>query len=284
MTRTIQTQILDKFKSNLELPESEYYDAYHLKNIEGNLLDKPYDGIDERANSLRSSAAMIYNTIGPKGHNITIDGINHLVTEYEQKFPALNNADNPDYNHDAHLDVFLESVDKTELILIEAKCLEWFDNPKSMSTAYLSARCYRPETGRNTTHFIESFRRLRRYPEKRDPKDNSRLLPYYKIYDAVQMNIHTLGIYNYCTRGEAKGVKKIRLMNIVWDYYDAEEYRAEEHEGRKYVAFANKTFKKLFKDLGVDFSVEYVKYSDFLNRVDWSKDPERREYLKRYEI
>jgi hypothetical protein len=279
-----QAQILNKFKLNLGLPESEYYAAYHLKDIESNLFDKPYDGIDKRANALRSSAAMIYNTIGPKGNIITIGGIDYLVTEYEQKFPALSNADNPDHPHDAHIDVSLESAHKTELIFIEAKCLEWFDAPKSMSTAYLSARCYRPETDKNTANFIESFRRLRRYPEKEDPKDSSRLLPYYKTYDAIQMNIHILGIYNYCARGEAKGVKKIRLMNIVWDYYDAEEYRAEEHEGRKYVAFANKTFKKLFKDLGIDFSVEYVRYSEFLNRVDWSKDIARREYLKRYEI
>ena len=279
-----QLTILNHFKLNLVRPEIDYINNYHLKNIQNNLFDKPYNKIDKRANSLRSSAAMIYNTIGPKGHIITIDGMDYIVAEYEQTFPALNNVDNADHPHDAQLDVSLESVDKTDLIYIEAKCLEWFDAPKSMSTAYLSARCYRPETDKNTTNFIESFRRLRRYPEKEDPKDSSRLLPYYKTYDAIQMNIHILGIYNYCARGEAKGVKKIRLMNIVWDYYDAEEYRAEEHEGRKYVAFANKTFKKLFKDLGIDFSVEYVRYSEFLNRVDWSKDIARREYLKRYEI
>ena len=279
-----QAQILNKFKSNLGLPASKYNDTYHLRDIGSNLFDKPYDGIDKRANALRSSAAMIYNTIGPKEHIITIDGIEYLVAEYEQKFPALNNKDNADHPHDAQLDVSLESVDKTDLIYIEAKCLEWFDNPKSMSTAYLSARCYRPETGNNTTNFIESFRRLRRYPEKRDPKDSSRLLPYHETYDAVQMNIHILGIYNYCACGEAKGVKKIKLMNIVWDYDEAEEYQTEEQEGRKYVANANTTFEKSFKDLGIDFSVEYVRYSEFLNRVDWSKDIARREYLKRYEI
>lgn len=279
-----QAQILNKLKSNLGLPEFKYNDIYHLKDIENNLLDKHYNKIDKRANALRSSAAMIYNTIGPKGHIITIDGMDYIVAEYEQTFPALNNVDNADHPHDAQLDVSLESVDKTDLIYIEAKCLEWFDDPKSMSTAYLSARCYRTETGKNTTHFIESFRCLRIYPEKRDSKDNSRLLPYYETYDAVQMNIHILGIYNHCARGESKGVKKIKLMNIVWNYDKAEEYRAEEQEGRKYVASANNTFEKLFKGLGVDFSVEYVRYSEFLNRVDWSKDTTRREYLKRYEI
>ena len=282
-----QKIILDKFKLKLELPESSYSKTYQLNDIESNLLDKPYAGIDNRANSIRSSAAMIYNTISPKGNIISIDGIDYIVTEYEQKFPALNNADKPDHPHDAQLDVSLKSVDKTELILVEAKCLEWFDTPKSMSTAYLSDFCYREETKRNNIHktFKRTFRKIRKYPEEYDSQyDDPRLLPYYKTYDAVQMNIHTLGIYNYCARGEAKGVKKIRLMNIVWDYDEAKEYKIEEKEGLKYVASANKTFKKLFKDLGVDFSVEYVRYSEFLKRVNWSKNPERREYLKRYEI
>ena len=98
------------------------------------------------------------------------------------------------------------------------------------------------------------------------------------------MNIHILGIYNYCARKEEKIPEKIRLLNIVWDYDEAEEYQIEEREGKEYVAFANVTFRNLFRQLGVDFSVEYVRYSDFLNRVDWTNDVEHRNYLKRHEV
>ena len=38
-------------------------DFYHLKQISMNLFEEPYEGIDSGANSIRSSAAMIYNTI-----------------------------------------------------------------------------------------------------------------------------------------------------------------------------------------------------------------------------
>ena len=98
------------------------------------------------------------------------------------------------------------------------------------------------------------------------------------------MNIHILGIYNFCARKEEKIPPKIRLLNIVWDYDEAEEYRTEEREGKEYVSYANVTFRNLFKQLDVDFSVEYVRYSDFLNRVDWLNDLEHRHYLKRYEV
>ena len=274
--------ILNKFKSNLARPESDYLDTYHLKNIESNLFDKPYEKIDKRANALRSSAAMIYNTIGPR--RIIIGDKEYSHIEYEREFPALNKADKTDHDHDAHLDVSLEAADKSELFLIEAKCLEWLEEPKSMSIAYLSERCYLEETGRNTVPFIKSFRNLKANPEKYDPKDSSRLLPSYNKYDAVQMNIHILGIYNYCARGKGNLPKKIKLMNLVWDYDSADEYRTEEKEGLEYVAFANLYFRSMFKALDVDFSVEYVRYSDFLKQVDWSNDPARREYLKRYEI
>lgn len=279
---TNQTEILNKLKSNLKNPESEYIDDYHLKDIKSNLYFDPYDGIDERANSIRSSAALIYNTIGP--NEIFFDGKRYPHIVYEREFPALNENDKSDHDHSAHLDVSLISEDKTELVLVEAKCLEWMHNPKSLSIAYLSEYCYRKETGKWISHFIDSFRSMKAYPEKKDPKDNSRVLPAYQKYDAIQMNIHILGIYNYCVWKEDLIQKKICLINIVWDYDEAEEYQIEEREGREYVSYANVAFRNLFNQLGVDFSVEYVRYSDFLNRVDWTKDTEHRNYLRRYEI
>lgn len=275
-------ELLILLKENLKQVDKNFLDEYHLENIDSNLFFTPYDAIDSRANSIRSSAAMIYNTIGP--YSIILDGKKYQNIEYEREFPALNNNDATDHDHSAHLDVSMLSEDKTELILTEAKLLEWMERPKSMSIAYLSPRCYPPETDKAVSHFIESFKSLKSYPEVKDSKDAKRLIPFYSKYDAVQMNIHILGIYNYCVRQKGKTPRKIRLLNIVWNYDEAEEYQTEEREGKEYVAFANVTFRNLFKQRGVEFSVEYVRYSDFLNRVDWTNDMEHRNYLKRYEV
>lgn len=278
--------ILKLLKKKFKTEDSNYLNEYHLKTIESNLFFEPYDGIDERANSIRSSAAMIYNTIGPYG--IILDGKKYSHIEYEREFPALNNKDKSDHDHSAHLDVSMLSDDGLELILVEAKCLEWMDisldNPKSCNKAYLSEFCYRDESKNVFSTFRASFLSLLKTPRKINPKYKNSYLPLRKRYDAIQMNIHILGIYNYCARKEEKIPSKIRLLNIVWDYDEAEEYQTEEQEGKEYVAFANVTFRNLFDSLGVDFSVEYVRYSDFLKRVDWSNDLEHRAYLKRYEI
>lgn len=282
MEKLIQERILLLLKSNFRQVRLEYSDIYHLKDITSNLFFTPYKGIDPRANSIRSSAAMIYNTIGP--NSIILDGKKYHNIEYEREFPALNNSDGTDHDHSAHLDVSMMSEDNTELTLVEAKMLEWTENPKSMSIAYLSPRCYPQETENAISHFIESFKSLKSCPEMKDPKDVKRIMPFYSKYDAVQMNIHILGLYNYCAREKESGLKKIRLLNIVWNYDEAKEYQTEEHEGKEYVAFANVTFRNLFKQLGIDFSVEYIRYSDFLTRIDWTNNVEHRNYLKRYEL
>lgn len=277
-----QLEILNQLK--LVFPNANYKDDYRLKSIEENLFFLPYEGIDERANSIRSSAAMIYNTIGPD--SIILDGKKYTNIVYEREFPALDNKDNSDHDHSAHLDVSMLSEDCAELLLVESKMLEWIDigknNPKSCSKAYLSSYCYRKESKDMYPHFKESFLSLLN-PDLMN-KTEKAYPPSYKRYDAIQMNIHILGIYNYCARREEKIPKKIRLLNIVWDYDEAEAYQTEEREGKEYVAYANVTFRHLFKQLGVDFSVEYVRYSDFLNRVDWTNKQEHRKYLRRYEI
>lgn len=271
-----QTQILDKMKSRFAQPGSSYRDTYHLKNVETNLFFKPYEGLDQKADSIRSSAAMIYNTIGP--NHIVFDGKTYSTIEYEKKLPVLNNRPS------AQLDVSMVSNDESEKVFIEAKCLEWLDRPKSLKDAYLSKENFPKEVTNVCSSFINSFNCLLSSPQMKTPNDERSILPFYERYDAIQMNIHILGIYNHCVREGDNIPKKVRLLNIVWDYAEAEEYRTEEKEGKEYVAFANVTFRNLFKQIGVDFSVEYVPYSEFLKRVDWSHDMEHRNYLKRYEL
>lgn len=100
------------------------------------------------------------------------------------------------------------------------------------------------------------------------------------------MMIHILGIYNWCFENNGKVSKHIKLINLVWDYKCA-EYDIEEQEGKAFVENVNKALREEFKKIGrmdIDFSVEYVRYSDFLERIDWTNDIEHRRYLKRYEI
>lgn len=221
-----QLEILNQLKS--VFPNANYKDDYRLKSIEANLFFPPYGGIDERAYSICSSAAMIYNTIGPD--SIIIDGKKYSNIIYEREFPALDNKDNSDHDHSAHLDVSMIREDGPELLLIEAKMLEWIDigknNPKSCNKAYLSSYCYRKESKDMYPHFKESFLSLIN-PDSMF-KTEKLYPPSYKRYDAIQMNIHILGIYNYCARKEEKIPKKIRLLNVVWDYDEAEEYQTEE--------------------------------------------------------
>ncbi len=240
-----------------------------------NLFDEPYEGIDSRANSVRSSAAMIFNTIGKS--EIIIDGKKYTNIEYEYELPAIDNKDNSDHNHSAHLDVKLEAKD--ELLFIEAKCLEWLSSPKNLNKAYLSDRCYYDCTGKAISKFKNAFLCLLKYPQDYKAKEKA---VNYERYDAVQMTIHILGIYNWCVNNKEKLPAKITLMNIVWNY-DCDEYNREEKEAHEFVGFANLTFRNLFDELGVKIKVEYVRYSDFLNRVDWTNSQERRKYLKRYE-
>ncbi len=272
-----QVEILNKLKSALNLYDAELYsDEWHFKDMQSNLYFKKYEKIDKRANSIRSSAAMIYNTVGP--YDIVFDGKKFDSIEYERKFPVLKNRPS------AQLDVSMLNEDKTELVLIEAKCLEWIDNPKTLKDAYLVTENYLLKNKETAIFFKETFKRLLSYPEKRASDDDTRIIPFYQKYDAIQMNIHILGIYNYCVNNDGSLPKTIRLVNIVWDLDEAEEYQIEEQEGKEYVAYANVTFRNLFKQLGVDFSVEYVRYSDFLSRVDWTNKSEHRNYLRRYEI
>ena len=215
-----QTEILNKLKS--AFPNINYKDDYRLKSIEANIFFTSYEGIDERANSIRSSAAMIFNTIGPD--SIILDGKKYTNIVYEREFPALDNKDNSDHEHSAHLDVSMLSEDCAELLLIESKMLEWIDigknNPKSCSKAYLSSYCYREESKDMYPHFKESFLNLIHSDSMYKTKNS--YPPSYKRYDAIQMNIHVLGIYNFCAKKKEKLPKKIRLLNIVWDYDEAE--------------------------------------------------------------
>ena len=287
MMENNEKEILDSLKYNLlkvnlqisdspdffgSRKESQKAQDYYLWKVENNLYKckTPNFKLGKDAEAVRSSAAMIYNTIGED--NIIFDNRIYNVITYEDELTGLTDSIGP------QLDVTLSSKNHKERIYIEAKCLEWLSSSEKLKTAYLLRNNY--SSLELADFFIPIFKMIIEDPNNSHEEYKS----IYSRYNSKQMTIHILGIYNWCKEQTIKLPEKIRLLNIVWDYDKAEQYQTEEKEGLEYICFANVAFKNLFKEIGVDFSVEYIKYSDFLNRIDWSKDLERRNYLSRYEV
>lgn len=271
--------------SNPKWKNSVKAQKYYLWNLKDNLYHtvNTKQKLGSGSKAIRSSAALIYNTL-LSGKIKTINGKEYkgYKSVYELPFRAIK--DDKDSTHTAKLDAGLISVDESSLLLFEAKCMEWFDkNPKGLKKAYLKEARYLYKESAEI--FIPLFREYINSDEviekgviTYNPKDIR--------YDAIQMLIHCLGIYNWCFENKKKAketFKNIRLVNLVWDY-NCDEYKEEEKEGLRFVEDINKKLRAHFNDLDVKFSVEYVRYSDFLTRVDWSNDLEHRAYLKRYEV
>jgi hypothetical protein len=258
---------------------------YYLWNLKDNLYQKetPKQKLGSGSKAIRSSAALIYNTL-LSGQIKTTNGKEYkgYKSVYEIPFRAIK--DDKESTHTAKLDAGLLSVDESSLLLFEAKCMEWFDKkPKKLKKAYLKENRYLYKESAEI--FISQFRN---YIDSDEIIEKGAIIYKPKLirYDAIQMLIHCLGIYNWCFKNKKNAkdnFKNIRLVNLVWDY-NCKEYKEEEKEGLKFVEDTNKMLSSHFNALGVNFSVEYVCYSDFLARVDWTNDLEHRAYLKRYEV
>ncbi|MBP5401772.1 MAG: hypothetical protein J6Y36_01300 [Treponema sp.] len=271
--------------SNPKWENSEKAQNYYLWNLKNNL----YQNINQKqklgsgCKAIRSSAALIYNTLLSGQIKLkTGEEYRGYKSVYEIPFRAIKN--DKDSTHTAKLDAGLLSVDENTLLLFEAKCMEWFDkNPKKLKKAYLKEDRYLyKESAAIFKPLFNDFIN----PDEIIDKDAITYKSKYIRYDAFQMLIHCLGIYNWCLgkkKDSKKNIKTIQLINLIWDY-ECEEYKKEEKEGLEFKQFANSNLREEFRKLGVNFSIEYVRYSDFLKRVDWSNDMEHQKYLKRYEI
>ncbi len=271
--------------SNPRWKDSKKAQNYYLWNLKNNLYKNviPKQRLGSGCKAVRSSAALIYNTL-LSGLIKTKTGEEYkgYQSVYEIPFRAIK--DDKDSTHTAKLDAGLVSIDETSLLLFEAKCMEWFDkNPKELKEAYLINNRYLYEESAEI--FIPLFKHFINPTEVTENEVTTNKSNYHR-YDAFQMLIHCLGIYNWCLGNKKNSItnfKNIRLINLVWDY-NCDEYNEEKEDGIQFVEYAKNNLSKYFKKLGVDFSIEYVSYSDFLNRVDWSNDMEHRNYLKRYEV
>ena len=246
--------------------------VYYLYDYRKNLFEapSPQTELGTGVEAVRSSAAMIYNLFGEA--DFILDSKTFTSVEYEKTFPAI--IDRPP----AHLDAVFYSFDNTEMYAVEAKLLEWMGHPKNLAQAYLEDELYLAVNNNRQT-FIDFFKSLILYKQDKD----GRYKHISERYDAIQMTIHTLALYNHFLEENDSKVKKLTLLNLVWKY-DCDEYAKEEEEALAYIEKANAVFAPLFKHIGIDFSVKYSTFQDFKKRIDFSKDVERFEYLKRYEI
>lgn len=246
--------------------------VYYLNKYQNNLFENPgpKTELGTGVEAVRSSAAMIFNLLGEE--YFVLDKKYYSDIEYEKGFRAIKNSP------EAHLDAVFNSLDKTEMYAVEAKLLEWKDSPKNLAKAYLDKRKYYA-TNKNCQSFIDFFQSL--ILQEQDSYGRYKHLT--KRYDAIQMTIHTLALYNHFSKETTSTIKKLTLLNVVWRY-DCDEYAIEEQEAQEYIKKANSRFAPLFKQIGIDFSIQYSTFQDFMQRIDFSNAPKRFEYLKRYEI
>ena len=268
-----KTKILDddKFGSKRWDGKSEK-SKYYLFDKRNNLFEaergvKLGTGVE----SIRSSAAMIFNLMGKDTVEFN-DGSQYDI-QYEEEFEVIE--DEKAKTHSAHLDVTLRNEKKSEMIAIEAKMREWLNSPKNLAKAYLEEKSY-PKENDKKKKFISFFNGL--VDKGKELKYGRHPHTKYKVYDAIQMTIHILSLYNECCKSH---YKSITLCNVVWKY-DCSRYNQEEEEGQKFVEEANKEFSHIFKEKGVDFKVEYITFQYFKERLKLSDD--RKSYLQRYEI
>lgn len=279
---SLENKIYDKLLENLNQPKDKFYPQdlknsskakYYFKDIKDNCFDTPHDKLDNRARSIYSSATMIYNLLGK---TVTLNNKSYEVL-YEEELPAITPGKNKYQTHKAHLDATLRN--KEEIIFVEAKMREWLGKPKKLKNAYLDKSKYLDITT-NKQQFIDFFKTL--------IKDNTLELKEYKSiyekYDAIQMTIHILGIYNFIKLGNNKNIKNISLINCIWDYPGIPQYEKEVEEANDFIHKANNYFKPIFKRLGINFNIEHYSFHELKELIDFKDDNERLEYLKRYDI
>ena len=263
--------------TNPRYKNSEKAQKYYLLNKANNLYKQKFPNfkLGTGLEAVRSSAAMIYNLLGEVPIKFK-DGRTFKSPEYEKEYEAIL-SDNQS-KHKANIDAILISEDNSHFYAIEAKLLEWINCPKNLSDAYLHEENYL--TGHDNDvpkKFIEFFKK---YKRNKKNKKEERWLHKKERYDAIQMTIHILALYNACSRKEITPNSEIILYNVVWKY-DCDDYKKEEKEAKEFVEDANNVFPQLFKNLGYDFKVEYITFEAFKNSIDFS-DKDRENYLKRY--
>jgi len=246
---------------------------YYYKDLRDNCYYTPHKELKKDARAIYSSAAMIYNLLG---NNVTINNKNYDVI-YEEELDGITPGKGRHETHRAHLDASLRN--NNEIIFLESKMTEWLGSPKRLKEAYLNPDNYLPIT-KDSYFFIDFFKTI---IDKSNLTKNG-YKSIYKKYDAIQMTIHILGIYNFIKGKKNNNITKISLINCIWGYKEIPQYKIEIEEATKFIEYANKKFIPLFKKIGIDFRIEHYSFHELKELIDFSNDINHKNYLKRYDI
>ena len=226
------------------------------------------------------SAAFVFNTFGNIGSKFKYNNNEYCIMAYEKELPAIKSTleKGKSHKHNAHLDAYI--INDKEEIFVETKLIEWLHPPKNLSPAYLDKNNYLYIDGAD--FFIEIFKSLISNQLVRDSKGEDRYKSKYEKYDAIQMTIHTLAIYNYCLSKSNKN-NIIKLWNVVFDYKESDKYITEEQEANDFIKKFSGKFNELFLNIGINFELQYIPFSEFYKKIEFD-DIRHKEYLKRYII
>lgn len=283
---------LNESCANPKYPDKYYKD--YVYNLYENMIDlhkieygggsggelHETDSKPAKMAAIRSSSAMTFNILG--NTDIVLkeeNALNHSAGKYYITYEKQHETiDNGKKQQPANLDAMLVSEDGEELIFCEMKMLEWFSkNSGELKLAYKTEKNYiHPELA---PQFLKAIDVLESIPE-----DNN----YFEYYDVWQMFKHTLAIHNYMQEKGWDNVKKVSLVNVVFEpdesiFEDKEllayrQQREKEHAGfNQFVIALGKA--GLIRDTG-KFEVKYLSARQFMDCFQMTN--KKREYLKRY--
>lgn len=230
--------------------------------------------------AIRSSSAMTFNILG--NTDIVLkeeNALNHSAGKYYITYEKQHETiDNGKKQQPANLDAMLVSEDGEELIFCEMKMLEWFSkNSGELKLAYKTEKNYiHPELAPQFLKVIDVLESI--------SEDNND----FEYYDVWQMFKHTLAIHNYMQEKGWDNVKKVSLVNVVFEpdesiFEDKEllayqQQREKEHAGfKQFIIALGKA--GLIRDTG-KFEVKYLSARQFMDCFQMTN--KKREYLKRY--
>ena len=215
---------LNESCANPKYPDKYYKD--YVYNLYENMIDlhkieygggsggelHETDSKPAKMAAIRSSSAMTFNILG--NTDIVLkeeNALNHSAGKYYITYEKQHETiDNGKKQQPANLDAMLVSEDGEELIFCEMKMLEWFSkNSGELKLAYKTEKNYiHPELA---PQFLKAIDVLESISE-----DNND----FEYYDVWQMFKHTLAIHNYMQEKGWDNVKKVSLVNVVFESFD----------------------------------------------------------------
>lgn len=260
-----------------------------------NYCDGSGSELEFKMKALRSSSAMTYNLFGNcdlveiNGSKILSSG--NFRVEFEKKLPTLYRGGS------ANLDAFLTKEDGTEIIACEMKMCEWlFNEPVYMNEAYIGEDYKNPQNKINryfnkdtSNMFIDIAKQLLKGEDDYKITNGTKAYtPKAVQYDAIQIFRHILGCYNYCCKEENKSVKKLTLINCVWnlknsnsignDYLRNLYSEKEVSELTEFQTIFDKEMidkiAMMFKTINPDFEfdIKFIYFYDFSNMISYPKE------------